>query len=83
MHKLVFNKNTSCNLNNKAHLINLNEVISINYQCWIDVHVYIVQGWKHIHIFQMLEQVLMNGGIVDNFKKIIMVVSVIWFWGFF
>ncbi len=43
----------------------------MDYQSWLGVHVYLVDGWKHNLVLLNLEQ-LVNGGITDNFKKVIM-----------
>ncbi len=49
----------------------VDEVIIVDCQGWIVVHVYVVEGWKCIPILLTLEQMLFNA-IVDNLTKVIM-----------
>jgi len=50
MHKHVFAKTCITIQNAKFILINFDEVTTIDCQSWMGIHVYVVEGWKHIHI---------------------------------
>jgi hypothetical protein len=43
----------------------------VDFQSWLGVHVYFVDGWKCNLVLLTLEQ-LINGGNIDNFTKVIM-----------
>jgi len=49
----------------------VDEITNMDCQRWIFVHVYVVEGWKHIPILLTLEQVL-SSVIVDNLTNVIM-----------
>jgi hypothetical protein len=50
--------------------ISINEVTTMDFQSWLNVHVYLVDGWKPNPILLTLEQ-LVNGGTIDNLTKVI------------
>jgi hypothetical protein len=51
--------------------ISIDEVTTMDFQSWLSVHVYLVDGWKLNPILLTLEQ-LVNGGTIDNLTKVIM-----------
>jgi len=61
--------------------VSIDEVTTIDCQGWIVIHMYVVEGWKHIHILLTLEQVLF-GAIANNLTKVI-VGSLLQYGGFF
>ncbi len=54
----------------KFLFLSIDEVTTIDCQGWIVIHMYVVEGWKHIHILLTLEQVLF-GAIANNLTKVI------------
>jgi hypothetical protein len=59
----------------------MDEIITMHYQRWIIIHVYVVEGWKCIPILLTLEQVLLNV-IANNLIKVIMR-SLLWYGSLF
>ncbi len=57
----------------KVRLISIfvDEVPTMDYQSWLGVHVYLVDGQKCNLVLLTLEQVV-NGGTIDNLTKVIM-----------
>ncbi len=55
----------------KFLFVSIDEITTMDCQGWIVVHMYVVEGWKHIHILLTLEQVLF-GAISNNLIKMIM-----------
>jgi hypothetical protein len=51
--------------------MSFDEITTVDCHGWIVVHVYVVEGWKHIPIFLTLEQVLF-GVTTNNLTKVIM-----------
>jgi len=51
--------------------ISIDEVTTMDFQSWLSIHVYLVDGWKFNPILLTLEQ-LVNGGTIDNLTKVIM-----------
>ncbi len=51
--------------------MSIDEVTAIDCQGWIVVHIYVVEGWKHIHILLTLEHVLF-GATTNNLIKVIL-----------
>ncbi len=70
MHKTVFTNTWM--VVQKARFISIfaNEITTVDYQYWLGVHVYLVDGWKRNPILLTLKQ-LVNGGIVNNLTKVI------------
>ncbi len=70
MHKIVFT-NTRMAIQ-KVRLISIfvDEVTTMDFQSWLSVHVYLVDGWKPNPILLTLEQ-LVNCGTTDNLTKVI------------
>jgi hypothetical protein len=55
----------------KTHLVvYVDELTIMDWQGWIVVHMYVVEGWKNIHILLTLEQVLF-GATTNNLTKVI------------
>jgi hypothetical protein len=50
--------------------ISIDEVTIMDFQSWLNVHVYLVDGWKPNPILLTMEQ-LVNGGTIDNLTKVI------------
>ncbi len=71
MQKFVFTKTHLVVQSTKFLFVSIDEVTTIDCQRCIVVHMYVVEGWKHIHILSTLEQVLF-GAIANNLTKVIM-----------
>jgi hypothetical protein len=53
------------------YLVICNEVMMINNESWINIHTYLVEGFKCIPILLNLER-LVSGGIVDHLTNVIL-----------
>jgi hypothetical protein len=49
-----------------------NEMMMIDNESWINIHTYLVEGFKCIPILLNLER-LVNDGIVENFTNVILI----------
>jgi hypothetical protein len=70
MQKLVFTKTHLVVQSTKFIFVSIDDVTTIDYQGLIVVHMYVVEGWKHILILLTLEHVLF-GAIANNLTKVI------------
>jgi hypothetical protein len=70
MQELVFTKTHLIVQSTKFLFVSIDEVTTIDCQGWIVVHMYVVEGWKHIHVLLTLKQVLF-GAIANNITKVI------------
>lgn len=50
--------------------MNCDEVTTINCQSWVNMHVFVVEGWKQIPFLLTLQQVV-NGVSIKNLTKLI------------
>jgi hypothetical protein len=71
MQKLVFTKKHLVVQLVKFLHVSIDEATIMDCHGWIVVHVYVVEGWKHIPILLTLEQML-SSAIIDNLMKMIM-----------
>ncbi len=71
MQELVLIKTHLVVQSTKFIFVSIDEIITMHYQRWIIIHVYVVEGWKCIPILLTLEQVLLNV-IANNLIKVIM-----------
>jgi len=55
----------------KYLVVSCNEVIMIDNQSWINIHTYLVKGFKCIPILLNLER-LVSGGTIDNLTNVIL-----------
>jgi hypothetical protein len=70
MQELVFTKTHLVVKSTKFFFMSVNKITTMDCQGWIVVHMYVVEGWKHIHILLTLEQVLFCA-IANNLTKVI------------
>ncbi len=70
MHKIVFTNTRMAIQKVRLISISIDEVTIMDFQSWLNVHVYLVDGWKPNPILLTMEQ-LVNGGTIDNLTKVI------------
>jgi hypothetical protein len=71
MQELVFTKTRLASELTKFFFVSIDEVITVDCQGWINVHVYVVEGWECIPILLTLEQMVF-GATINNLIKVIM-----------
>jgi hypothetical protein len=71
MQELVLTKTHLIVQSTKFIFVSIDEIITMHYQRWIIIHVYVVEGWKCIPVLLTLEQVLLNV-IANILIKVIM-----------
>jgi len=71
MHKIVLINTQMVVQKTRFIFIYVDEVTTMDFQSWLSVHMYFVDGWKCNLILLTLEQ-LINGGNINNCTKVIM-----------
>jgi len=71
IHKIVFTNTRMVIQKVRFISISVDEVTIMDCQPWLNVHVYLLDGWKPNPILLTFEH-LVNGGTTDNLTKVIM-----------